>query len=235
MKKIKSGIPGFDEIIKGGILENSAILIVGPPGTGKSVFALQFALGGMDNKEPALYISSEESRESLYNYAESLGINLNIYKNLFFFYEPNLAKPELFSLREPIALIKKNKIKRVVLDSLTLFKLVYGKTEFEFRGGIMDFLANIKSLGVTLLATSEKSLNDLDKIDYEPQDFLFEGLILVAKIRRGSSFERVITVAKMRGQNHLLDVFPFAIKEGGITIFTKQLPFSLMGNAKENF
>ena len=99
----------------------------------------------------------------------------------------------------------------------------------------MDFLANIKSLGVTLLATSEKSLNDLDKIDYEPQDFLFEGLILVAKIRRGSSFERVITVAKMRGQNHLLDVFPFAIKEGGITIFTKQLPFSLMGNAKENF
>jgi circadian clock protein KaiC len=235
MKKIKSGIPGLDEITKGGILENSAVLIVGPPGTGKSVFALQFALGGMDNKEPALYISSEESKESLYSYAESLGINLDSYKNLFFFYEPNLAKPELFSLKVPIDLIKKNKIKRVVLDSLTLFKLVYGKTEFEFRGGIMDFLTNIKSLGVTLLATSEKSLSDFDKIDYEPQDFLFEGLILVAKIRRGSSFERVITVAKLRGQDHLLEAFPFVIKEGGITIFTKQLPFSLMGNAKENF
>ncbi|MBI2671137.1 hypothetical protein HYX18_04145, partial [Candidatus Woesearchaeota archaeon] len=130
-------------------------------------------------------------------------------------------------------LIKKKKIKRVALDSITLFKYVYGKSELEFRSGVRDFLINMKELGVTLLVTSEKGINDLDRINYETQDFLFEGLIFLTKIRRGNSFERVILVLKMRGQDHLLEAFPFVIKEGGITVFTKQLPFSLMSNEKE--
>lgn len=233
MRLVKTGIPGLDEVLKGGVLENSSILVTGPPGTGKSIFVLQFALGGISNKESGLFISSEESEEAIRTNAESLGIDLGMYKEQFFMFIPNLTKSELFSLSEPINLIKKKKIKRVVLDSLTLFKFVYGKSELEFRSGVRDFLIRMKEMGVTLMVTSEKSLNDLDRIPYDAQDFLFEGLIFLTKIRRGNSFERVIFVSKMRGQDHLLEAFPFTIKEGGITVFTKQLPFSLMSNEKE--
>ena len=234
MKKIKSGIPGLDEILKGGILENSSILVVGSPGTGKSILGLQFALGGIDNKEPSLYIVSDESKEDFIFHSESLGFNLDMYKGLFNVYTPNFSKSELFSLDEPNTLIKKKKIRRVVLDSLTLFRYVYGRNEMEFRKGILDFITKMKELNVTLLVTSEKTLNDLDKIIYDPQDFLFEGLIMLTKIRHGNSFERVIFVSKMRGQDHLLEAFPFVIQQGGISIFTKQLPFSLMQDGKEN-
>ena len=232
MKRINSGVPGLDEILKGGMLENSANLIAGPPGTGKSIFALQFLLAGADKNEPVLYISSEETEKDLREHAEELGFDLSKYKNTFNVFYVNLARAELFSLKDPIALIKKKKIKRIVLDSLTLFKLVYARSEFEFRNGILDFIVSMKELGVTLVATSEKSLNDLDEIIYEPQDFLFGGLILLTKIRHGNSFERVILISKMRGIDNLLEAFPFTIRKGGMTIFTKQLPFSLMQNAQ---
>ena len=49
-------------------------------------------------------------------------------------------------------------------------------------------------------------------------------------MRRGASFERVIHIVKMRGQNHLLDMFPFKIGSGGITIFPDQIPFALAGD-----
>ena len=229
MKKIKSGVPGLDEILKGGILESSSILVLGPPGTGKSILALQFALGGVKEKEPCLYIVSDESVDALKIHAVTIGVDLDKYKDSFHIYEPRLSKGQIFSLNEPITLIKKKKIKRVILDSLTLFKYVYARNEFEFREGVLDFILKMRELGVTLLVTSEKNVKDLDSIHYDPQDFLFEGLIILAKIRSGSSFERIIFVPKMRGQDHLLDAFPFQIKEGGITIFTKQLPFSLVG------
>lgn len=233
MNRINSGIPGLDEMLKGGMIESSAILLVGPPGTGKSIFALQFLLAGADNNENVLYISSEETEKDIREHAADLDFDLAKYKSTFNAHYVNLGRAELFSLKEPIALIKKKKIKRVVLDSLTLFRLAYAHSEFEFRNGIIDFIAKMKELGVTLLATSEKNLNDFDQIIYEPQDFLFEGLIMLAKIRRGNSFERVVAISKMRGSDHLLEAFPFTIKKGGLTIFTKQLPFSLMQNAKD--
>ncbi len=233
MNKIKSGIPGLDEILKGGILETSSILVSGGPGTGKSIFALQFALGGMNNKEPSLYITSEETKESLKEYALSLDIDLESYKNLFFIIEQGITGEKIFSLTEPIDLIKKKKIKRVVLDSLTFFRYVYAKNELEFRSGVLDFILKMRDLNVTLMVTSEKSSLDLDSMNFDAQDFLFRGLIILTKVRRGSSFERVMLVSKMRGQDHLLDAFPFLIKEGGITIFTKQLPFSLMSKDDE--
>lgn len=233
MNKIKSGIPGLDEVLKGGILENSSILVIGGPGTGKSIFALQFALGGIDKKEPSLYLTSEETTTSLKLYAESLGIDLDKYKNIFFIYEQGFAQEKVFSLTEPIKLIKNKKIKRVILDSLTLLRYIYSRSELEFRSGVLDFILKMKELNVTLLVTSEKYTLDIDRMAYDPQDFLFEGLIILSKIRRGSSFERVIMVSKMRGQDHLLDIFPFMIKEGGITVFTKQLPFSLISKVTE--
>ena len=155
------------------------------------------------------------------------------YKGMFFIIEQDIAKEKIFSLTEPIDLIKKKKIKRVVLDSLTLFKFVYPKNELDFRNGVLDFILTMRELNITLMVTSEKGHVDIDAIKFDPQDFLFGGLIILTKVRRGSSFERVMMVSKMRGQNHLLDIFPFLIGEGGVTIFTKQLPFSLMNKDDE--
>jgi len=67
---IESGIPGFDELthtnsFMGGIPENTATLVYGPPKTGKSVFSNQFCYNGLENQEPCLYITTSKGVETL--------------------------------------------------------------------------------------------------------------------------------------------------------------------------
>jgi KaiC/GvpD/RAD55 family RecA-like ATPase len=62
---IESGIPGFDELTQtdsfsGGIPENSATLVYGPPKTGKSIFSNQFTYQGLLNGEPCMYITTNQ-------------------------------------------------------------------------------------------------------------------------------------------------------------------------------
>jgi len=62
---IESGIPGFDELTQtdsfsGGIPENSATLVYGPPKTGKSIFSNQFTYKGLLNGEPCMYITTNQ-------------------------------------------------------------------------------------------------------------------------------------------------------------------------------
>ena len=227
---IKSGIPGLDDIFKGGIRKNSSILLTGQPGTGKSIFALQFIIQGAQEGEPGIYITSEESVEAIREYAKSLNLELEQYEQsgLIVIMKQSITSRKILTLGEITSLMKNHQIRRVVLDSITLFQ--YGQQErlTNFRKELLDFLELMKESKVTLLCTSEKPITDLDRLQYEPQDFLFEGVIILMKIRKGSSFERVLHVAKMRGQDHLINVYPFIIESCGIKVRKDEIPFSLI-------
>lgn len=226
---VKTGIPGLDEILKGGLILNSSVLVTGAPGTGKSILALQFIIQGAKDGEPGLYITSEEPASMLRAYARNIGLNLEPYekRGLITIYEQPITG-KILSIEAPLTLIKKNKVKRVVIDSLTLFEYAYAHDphRFEFRKAVLSFIADMQN--INLLATSERKTTDLDNFMFDDQDFIFDGVIIMSKIRKGASFERVITVAKMRGQEHLLDIFPLKIAKGGCKVLTKQLPFSLI-------
>lgn len=229
IRMVKTGVPGLDEVFKGGILEGSSILVTGSPGAGKTILALQFIFEGIKNKEPCLYITSEESADSLRRYAKEIGIDIDKYEDdMLKIYEQDLTSRKIISLEEPLNVIKTKGIQRIVLDSLTLFEYVYYESHIEFRKGILEFIKHAKSMGSTLLAISERTTQNIDEIKFSAQDFLFEGLINLSMIRKGSTYERCLHVYKMRGQSHLLDIFPMSITDKGITVHTKQIPFSLI-------
>ena len=75
-KRISSGIQEFDDVIGGGIVAGSLILLGGDPGVGKSTLALDIATG---IKAKALYVSGEESLYQLKMRAERLDKNENVY------------------------------------------------------------------------------------------------------------------------------------------------------------
>ena len=54
--KISTGIPGFDDVLKGGLERGWSYLLKGEPGTGKTIFGLQFLLAG----DKSVYISFDE-------------------------------------------------------------------------------------------------------------------------------------------------------------------------------
>ncbi len=225
IKMIKSGIPGLDEILKGGFLEGSTIAVTGGPGSGKSIFALQFAYEGCKNGESCLFIITDESIENVKREAKSIGLEFDKFekKGLITFIKETPKKP--ISIATPLEIIKKKKIKRVILDNITLFEYT-ATSEIEFRKSFLHFLTAMKEAKVTLVTITQTNVHDI-VIEYKPQDFLFDGMILLTKIRKGATFERCATVLKMRGQDHLMNIYPFKIEKKGINIYTKQLPFSL--------
>ena len=240
---IKTGTPGLDNVLKGGIRKNSSILVTGAPGTGKTLLALQFIYyGAKDFNENGIFITTEESLEVLHQSGLNLGMDLKsmIDKGKMFILQKPIAtlKGGLSSIKGLIDAIKKYNVKRVALDSLIFFEYLYPRfdgNKMEFRRQVLMFMQAMRKSGVTFLTVSERSVTDFDRLTYDMMDFVFEGIIVLSRIRKGSYFERVITIAKMRGQDHSLDVYPITIGHDGLKVLYDQTPFSLVEKEDNGF
>ena len=243
IERIKTGTPGLDQVLKGGLRRNSSILVTGAPGTGKTLLALQFIYyGAKDYNENGIFISTEENLEVLDQSARNLGMDIKLMVDegkIFFVQKPVATlKGGLSSIKSMLEAIEKNNIKRVALDSLIFFEYLYPRFEgnkIEFRRQVLIFMQQMKDAGVTFLTVSERSVTDFDRLTYEMMDFVFEGIILLSRIRKGSYFERVLTVAKVRGQDHSLDVYPVTIGPDGVKVLYDQTPFSLVEKEESGF
>ena len=233
---IKTGTPGLDQILKGGLRKNSCILVTGAPGTGKTLMALQFIYyGAKDHGDNGIFITIEESLEVLHQSGKNLGMDVQsmVSKGKMFIVQKPIAnlKGGIASIKGLMEAIKKYNIKRVALDSLIFFEYLYPRFDgnrMEFRRQVLIFMQQMRKAGVTFLVVSERSITDFDRLEYEIMDFVFEGIIMLSRVRKGSYFERVITVAKMRGQDHSLDVYPVSIGPDGLKVLFDQTPFSLV-------
>ncbi len=223
----KTGIPGLDKMLKGGIKPNTSIILKGTPGTGKTILALQFIFEGAKQGQPGVFITAEEELDNLREYAKDLGMNIEEYekKKLIYLIKQPIQLKKLISFATPLELISKGKVKRVVIDSLTLFKYST-EDEMAYRKEILNLIENMKN--VLFIATAEEREENINKITTSAEDSLFDGIIRLIKVRKGNNFERCIFVPKMRGQDHLLDIYPFIIKKSGIEVYTEQIPFSLI-------
>src|ERR1700687_3740859 len=75
--KTPTGIPGFDAITGGGLPRGRTTLLVGGPGSGKTIFALQFLVhGAQDCKEPGIFVAFEETSSRIVANAEGFGWKL---------------------------------------------------------------------------------------------------------------------------------------------------------------
>lgn len=75
-KRISTGIAELDLLIEGGLRAGKTYLVVGQPGTGKTVFGLQFLVNGLMEKEKGLYVAIDEKPADVIEQAASLGWDL---------------------------------------------------------------------------------------------------------------------------------------------------------------
>src|SRR5260221_8392932 len=128
LHKMPTGVEGFDAITGGGLPRNRTSLILGGPGGGKTVFALQTLVNGARQfGEPGIFVAFEENPRRILANAASFGWNLPQLekKQLFFFdakMEPDVIKAGEFDLSGMLAGIKAEAdargARRIVFDAV---------------------------------------------------------------------------------------------------------------------
>ena len=75
-ERVKTGIPGLDDLIEGGLIRNSTVLLKGECGSGKTILGLQYLAYGALHGEPGVLLSIEEEKEDIFRESAKFGWNL---------------------------------------------------------------------------------------------------------------------------------------------------------------
>ncbi|HYQ97143.1 MAG TPA: ATPase domain-containing protein, partial [Candidatus Nitrosocosmicus sp.] len=78
-ERATTGIPGLDQLLEGGFPKGRSVLVTGEPGTGKTIFALQFLVEGLRRGEKGIYVAADEGPTDIIEQAASLGWDLEKY------------------------------------------------------------------------------------------------------------------------------------------------------------
>jgi circadian clock protein KaiC len=231
--RIPSGIPNFDRLVEGGFEQSSTNLIVGGSGSGKSIFATQFLFEGMGRGEHCLYITFEEKKSQFYKNMLDFGWDLAKLEKTgsltFLEYTPEKVRTMLEEGGGAIeSIILGKKIKRVIIDSITSFELLF-EDDFAKREAALSLFKMINNWGCTSLLTMEEENTEGIQMASRALEFESDSIILLYFVRRNHSDkrERFIEVLKMRGTEHSNKIYKFTMDKRGIIIDKKPATLSM--------
>lgn len=227
LKKSPTGIPGFDEITKGGLPQGRPSLICGSAGCGKTLFSMEFLIrGATEFKEPGVFVSFEEREKDLVENVASLGFDLRRLQRekKIFIDHVRVEKSEIQETGEYdleglfVRLnyaIETIGAKRVVLDTIeTLFSGL--SNQGLLRAELRRLFYWLKEKGVTTLITGERGEGQLTRQGLE--EYVSDCVILLDHRVQEQISTRRMRIVKYRGSSHGTNEYPFIIDEKGISV-----------------
>jgi circadian clock protein KaiC len=228
VSRASTGIPGLDEILNGGLLEDRLYVIEGTAGSGKTTLAFQFLLEGLARGEKGLFVSFSESEEELRVVADSHGWNLN---GSLTIYVPNFAaessnpdrdytifEPGEVELTEMIKslheVIERVNPRRAVFDSVSEMRLL-ARDPLRYRRQIIGLKNFFAKRNCTVVFTDEAMP------DKDPQLLsIAHGVIsLEQNLRDFGTSQRRLRIQKLRGSSIREGFHDFVIRRGGLEVF----------------
>jgi len=236
-----TGVQGLDDLLNGGIPEKRVVLIVGGPGSGKTILASQFLYKGIsDYNENGIFVSLDEGKEHYYSEMKSFGWDFAKAEEegKFAFLDATkmsraaMLRERLVSEAKSLrgkqlqidklvenieALIDEVDAKRVALDTLaTLFHRF--PDPIERRIGVVDLVESLSELNITTLITTELGRLTLDR-EVTIEEYMAHGVILLQTLFSGGVTSRALQIVKMRGTKINPNLVPYTIDNSGIEIF----------------
>jgi len=230
LKRVPTGIEKLDRLLQGGLVEKKVYLVAGEPGTGKTIFCMQFIMEGLRRGESAVYVTVDEKPADIINDARSLGWDLVPHlkskKLAILDISPYLIKvpgllrtkqTEEVDVRRMIADLSKyindNRATRLVIDPLVPI-IYHGKSTVATQEYIRSLMFSLEdNIGCTVLVTSPIPVGTKKFSRYGIEEFVVSGVILL-NIAKEEELRRVMFVRKMRETSTPLVKYSFDIMEG---------------------
>lgn len=217
IERIKTDIQGFDEMLGGGFLPQTANLVEGAPGTGKTTLGMQFIYNGIVKyNEPGLILTFEEFPQQYYHDAASFGWDFAKLEKegmlKIIMTSPNVTRQDLENVGGIIETqIAKMGVRRILVDSITHFDRIT-QNPTELRTVEYGFINSLKREGLTSMLTKESSalLGEAPEGDSEIA-FVVDSYSILRYVEINSAISKAVLVLKMRGSNHAKDIRQYEI------------------------
>ncbi|CAG2127992.1 ATPase domain-containing protein [Cupriavidus plantarum] len=219
--RVASGVDGFEGIAGGGITAGSMSLLLGPAGSGKTTFGLNF-LNQATPEAPALYFGFYESPERLRAKADALGIPLEPLERagaLHIDWHP-LTENLLDSLgHQLLDAVRANGIRRLFVDGVTGFERAAIQP-----GRLIEFYAalsnELRAQGVTAVGTLEtRDIPGVTGFHALPEySSLMDNLVSLRHALINGELRRFLSIVKMRDSAFDNGLHEVQIGQGGLRV-----------------
>jgi KaiC domain protein len=237
VERVKSGIPGFDELVSGGIPKRNIVLLSGGPGTGKTIFSQQFLYQGLALGEPGVLVTLEEHPVQVRREMASFGWDVRKYEeegsfaivDAFTGGIGEAAKRERYVVRSIDDIgefmdvlreaLRDTKAQRAAIDSVST---LYLTRPVSARNVLMQLKRVLSGLGVTALMVSQVSVTERG-FGGPGVEHASDGIIRLDLDEVDGELVRSMIVWKMRGTKHDMRRHPFEITDEGIRVYSDKV------------
>jgi len=211
-ERVPTGVSGLDPLLEGGFPKGRSILITGEPGTGKSMFALQFLFEGLKRKEKCIFVAADEGPAEILEQAASMGWDLErsienkdlaiLNAGTYLSSLPGNGKERHIDVHKAISdlasFVKQLGASRLVLDPAGPFMLVRDSTVRMQDQARLLIKAMRASLPTTNLLTTYAVPRTGERTMHGMEEYLAAGVIVLEMIWQDGELMRSLIVEKMR-------------------------------------
>ena len=231
IKKLPTGIPGFDHIGDGGLPQGRTTLVSGTAGSSKTIFAAQFLAAGIRNGENGVFVTFEESPQDLRRNLQSFGWDIQEWENTgkwaFVDASPEPDQEIVVSgdydlgalLARVEYAVKKVGAKRLAVDSLgAIFTQLTDSARV--RRELFRISMALKRIDITAVLTAERTEEYGELARFGVEEFVVDNVIILRNVLQAEKRRRTIEILKFRGTSHHKGEHPFTITsdEGVVVI-----------------
>lgn len=222
IEKLPTGIESFDLIAEGGLPKGRTTLISGTAGSGKTIFAIQFLVSGIEAGEPGVLVTFEESPTDIRSNVSGFGWDLEALERegMLAFVDAS-PDPEVevfesgsFDLGPLLArvenAVRKVDAQRVSVDSLGAVFSQFSDQSL-VRQELFRFASALKRMGVTAILTAERTEDYGPIARFGVEEFIADNVMVLRNVLEDEKRRRTIEILKFRGTTHQKGEFPFTI------------------------
>lgn len=224
MERLKTGNPNLDDVLNGGFLVNTINVVMGAPGTGKTILAEELVFANATVKAPALYLTTlSEPLDKFIQHGQSYGFFDSAKVGETVFYEDLGAMVRdrgISALAEIVTeMLIQRKPRLIVIDSFKALTELMG-TPQERRTIIFDLASVLSAYRCTTFLIGEYSGEMMTDL---PEFAVADSILLLIKQSTGVREQRFLRVEKLRGSSSSPGLHAFNISPEGLVLFPRLL------------